>query len=386
MSIMDISLQRMSLGALIIALGRMVDNSIVVADGIAVRLRQNMKRREAAIEAVGQNAFPLLIATIIAVLTFYSIVASRNSTGEYCKSLFTVMAISLLLSWGISVLTTPLQCIDFLSSPKGDQKEEFKSPLFVYGAESRLPVLENELRVAKNALAVLLGTTPDKVDSIVGKPGPIPKAPLTLAVGIPAELLCRRPDVQRALHEAAAQSARIGIATSDLLPRLSISGFIGFESSADTRSTKTGGGGKLFDSKSLTYFFGPDFAWPLLNYGRLINRVRVEYTRFYQAVLDYQNTVLTAFREAEDGLISFVNAHEEVDELEKSVKAAERSTDLARTQYVEGIADYLRVLDTERSRLEEQERLVIAEGKIALSLIATYRALGGGWEPFACKE
>jgi len=132
MSLMDISLQRMSLGALIIALGMMVDNSIVVADGIAVRLRQNMPRRQAAIEAVQQNAFPLLAATLIAILTFYPIYASTQDTGEYCRSLFIVVAISLLLSWLIAILITPLQCIDFLSEPKEGQTKEFNRPLFAY--------------------------------------------------------------------------------------------------------------------------------------------------------------------------------------------------------------------------------------------------------------
>jgi len=126
----------------------------------------------------------------------------------------------------------------------------------LYDSRARLPVLENDLRVTKNALAVLLGLPPDRVDCILTKPGPIPQTPHSLSVGIPAQLLCRRPDVRRAFHVAAAQSARIGIAVSDLLPRLSIRGFIDFESSADTRATSVGGGGNLFESKSLTYFFG----------------------------------------------------------------------------------------------------------------------------------
>jgi len=255
----------------------------------------------------------------------------------------------------------------------------------VYSTRSRLPVLENELCHAKNAMAVLLGTVPNQVDSIIPPSTYIPIAPPEIAVGIPAELLCRRPDVRRALHIAAAQSAQIGIAVSDLLPRFSLTGFIGFESTT-SGSTKTGGGGKFFDSKSLTYNFGPDFAWPILNYGRLINNVRAEYSRFYQAVLSYQNSVLFAFSEAEDGLSAFITSHEEVAELEQSVKAAERSTEVAQTQYVEGIADYTRVLDTDRSRLEEEDRLAIARGKIALSLVTTYKALGGGWEPFNCGE
>lgn len=176
--------------------------------------------------------------------------------------------------------------------------------LFV--TKARLPVVKNDLRQAKNAMAVLLGMLPDQMEALIPPSAQIPAAPPEIAVGVPAELLCRRPDVRRALHVAASQSARIGIAATDLLPRISLTGFIGFESSASTHSTNSGGGGKFFDNKSLTYMFGPEFAWPILNYGRLVNNVRAEYARFYQAVLAYQNTVLTAFREAEDGLSAFI--------------------------------------------------------------------------------
>lgn len=250
----------------------------------------------------------------------------------------------------------------------------------LHSTRSRLPVLENELQLSKNALAVLLGLTPEKVVCLVAEPGKIPSPPPSIAVGIPADLLNRRPDVRRALHLAASQSANIGVAVSELLPRISIAGFIGFESSADTHRTFTGGGGKFFDSRSLTYFFGPGFAWPILNYGRLTNQVRAQQALFNQRVLNYQNTALVAYKEVEDGLSAFIQAHYELAELEISVNAADRATQLARTQYVEGLADYLRVLDTERSKLDEDERKKIAMGKIALALIATYRALGGGWQ------
>ena len=118
MAIFDIDLQRMSLGALIIALGMMVDNAIVVADGIATRVEKGMDRTQAAIEAASQPAWPLLAATIIAVMAFYPIFASTEDAGEYCRTLFTVVAIALLSSWVISMTITPLQCVDMLPAPK----------------------------------------------------------------------------------------------------------------------------------------------------------------------------------------------------------------------------------------------------------------------------
>ncbi len=130
MSLMGLDLQRMSLGALIIALGMMVDNSIVVADGMAVYMRQKKGRMEAALLAAQQNAFPLLAATVIAIMTFYPIFASKEDAGEYCRSLFLVVAISLGLSWFIALFITPLQCVDFLPDPKAEKGDEFQSPFY----------------------------------------------------------------------------------------------------------------------------------------------------------------------------------------------------------------------------------------------------------------
>ena len=118
MAVFGIPLQRMSLGALVIALGMMVDNSIVVADGIVVRMGKGMDPKKAAIEAASQPSMPLLGATVIAVMAFYPIFASLEGAGEYCRTLFTVVGISLMTSWLISMTITPLQCIDMLPEPK----------------------------------------------------------------------------------------------------------------------------------------------------------------------------------------------------------------------------------------------------------------------------
>jgi len=118
MALFKIDLQRMSLGALVIALGMMVDNAIVVADGITTRMQRGMDRVEAAVEGATQPAWPLLGATIVAVMAFYPIFSSTENVGEYCRTLFTVVAISLLVSWVVSVTVTPLQCIDMLPMPK----------------------------------------------------------------------------------------------------------------------------------------------------------------------------------------------------------------------------------------------------------------------------
>ncbi len=123
LAVFGIDLQRMSLGALIIAMGMMVDNAIVVADGVAVRLQKGMDRTQAAIESASQTAWPLLGATIIAVMAFYPIFASTEGAGEYCRTLFTVVAIALLASWVISMTLTPLQCLDMMPTPKSGEAD-----------------------------------------------------------------------------------------------------------------------------------------------------------------------------------------------------------------------------------------------------------------------
>ncbi|MBA3815426.1 MAG: efflux RND transporter permease subunit [Parachlamydiaceae bacterium] len=131
MYFMKIPLERMSLGALIIAMGMMVDNSIVVADGIAVNLRKGMDKYQAALKAAATPALPLLSATFIAVMSFYPIYASEGSTGEYCRTLFVVVAVSLIISWFISLLMTPQQCLWFLDSKKQSaETDEFNTPFF----------------------------------------------------------------------------------------------------------------------------------------------------------------------------------------------------------------------------------------------------------------
>jgi multidrug efflux pump subunit AcrB len=133
MSMMGFDLQRMSLGALVIALGMMVDNSIVVADGYVMLRQQGKSKEDAAIEAAGKPAMPLLGATIVAIMAFYPIGGSTDSTGEYCKSLFLVVGISLIISWLISMTLTPIKCIDMLPDPKAgeDKKDPYGGKLFV---------------------------------------------------------------------------------------------------------------------------------------------------------------------------------------------------------------------------------------------------------------
>lgn len=244
---------------------------------------------------------------------------------------------------------------------------------------ARLPRLHKQMIAFVNALAALVGTTPSEIQPLFEAGGRLPEIAFEeVCIGVPAELLCRRPDLRKAMFDAAAQSARIGIAMADMLPKLSLSGFVGFESSSDTMSTKTGGGGKFFSGNSFTYFGGPIFSWPVLNYGRLVNHVRAERARFEQLVCAYQEKVLIAQEEVESALTLYLDSQIEARSLEKSSRAAERAVELANKQYVEGDADYTRVLNSQEQQLQQQELLVRARADIVRGLIQSYRAVGGG--------
>jgi NodT family efflux transporter outer membrane factor (OMF) lipoprotein len=236
---------------------------------------------------------------------------------------------------------------------------------------SRIPALETQIRQVENTLCVLLGIPPQDLEELLGGARPIPSAPSEVAVGIPADLLRRRPDVRQAERVLAAQSARIGVAKADLLPRFILVGDISF--AAEDLSD-------LFTGDSFESFGGPTFRWAILNYGRIINNVRVQDAEFQALIGDYENTVLRAQADVEDAIAGFLGSRQQVEYLGRSVDSAARAVELADLQYREGAVDYTRVLNTQQSLLIAQELLVDNRGDVALQLTALYKALGGGWE------
>lgn len=238
--------------------------------------------------------------------------------------------------------------------------------------ESTIPPLAISLRQASDRLCVLLGQSPRDLMLCLSE-APIPATPAELAVGIPAELLQRRPDVRRALRDAAAQSAQIGVAEADFYPQIGVTGFIGYAAS-DIR--------RLFEQDSFLGFILPNFQWKILNYGRILNNVRAQNSLLQQKVFQYQQTVLNAGREVEDALVGFLQYQLQARSLEASAKAAGRSVELVQAQYRAGKVDFNRVFTTQTQLVAQQDQLATARGNIALSLIGVYRALGGGWQAF----
>jgi NodT family efflux transporter outer membrane factor (OMF) lipoprotein len=238
--------------------------------------------------------------------------------------------------------------------------------------ESSIPPFVVGRRQAGDALCILLGMPPDDLAKRLAA-APIPRAPAEVAVGIPADLLRRRPDIRQAEQEVAAQCARIGIAEADFYPRFTISGFLGVTANELSQ---------LFTPGSYTGFVAPIIQWDILNYGRLLNNVRAQDAKFQATLFHYQQTALTAQREVEDSLIGFLQAQRQADSLAQGVSETARAVDLVKEQFAAGLTDFNRVYNTESLLVTQQDQLAQTQGNIAANLVGVYRALGGGWEFF----
>lgn len=233
-----------------------------------------------------------------------------------------------------------------------------------------IPELEISLREANDRLCILLGLPLQNLGARLGR-APIPTAPASVAVGIPADLLRRRPDVRRAEREAAAQCAQIGIAESDWYPAISLNSTWGW--SAQYMKD-------LFAYGSFRGSVGPSFQWELLNYFRILNNVRLQDAKYQALIAAYQQTALKANGEVEDGLVRFTKAQDETRFAKQSADAEYEAVKEAMTQYTNGLVDYNRVAVIQEQLVDRQNQLAQAQGNIALGLVQVYRAIGGGWQ------
>jgi NodT family efflux transporter outer membrane factor (OMF) lipoprotein len=237
--------------------------------------------------------------------------------------------------------------------------------------EAGIPELEIALRQSTNQLCILLGIPMEELRARLG-PGDIPRAPPEVVVGIPADLLRRRPDVRRAERQAAAQSAQIGVAESLLYPHFFLRGTLDYQAAHFK---------DLFNAKALSGNIGPTFQWDILNYGRLLNNVRLQDARFQELVAAYQQSVLNADKETEDGLVTFLRAHERTRLQRDATEAGLAAVKAIQQLWKDGLlTDYTRVAQLLQNLVLLQDTLAVAEGEIGLGLIQVYRALGGGWQ------
>lgn len=240
----------------------------------------------------------------------------------------------------------------------------------VTSTEAAIPELEITLLQTRNALCTLLGIPPEELLKKLG-PGDIPKAPPEAAMGIPADLLRRRPDVREAERQAAAQSAQIGVAESDFYPAISLNGTITY--SAEKFKD-------LFNSKAYGGTAGPSFHWDILNYGRIFSNVQLQDARFQELIAAYQQAVLNAQQDVENGVATFLKGQEHTRLQSQSVDYSARAVSLINTLFEGGLVDIIQVTQLQLILVQSQDVLAQAQGEIPTGLIQIYRALGGGWE------
>jgi NodT family efflux transporter outer membrane factor (OMF) lipoprotein len=236
---------------------------------------------------------------------------------------------------------------------------------------SEIPLLESQRIQATHRLGVLLGGEPASLRQELLAAGAIPAPPPEVPVGLPSELLRRRPDLRRAERELAAATARIGVATADLYPKFSLTGFFALESINASDFVKWG---------SRAWSVGPTIQWSIFQGGRIRARIEVENARQEQAAIVYERSILVALEEVEDALIAYAKEQAHRAELSDAVKANAKAVDLANQRYGQGLVDFLNVLDAQRSLYLSQDALVQSERRISEHLVALYKALGGGWE------
>jgi NodT family efflux transporter outer membrane factor (OMF) lipoprotein len=247
-----------------------------------------------------------------------------------------------------------------------------QAELNVARTASFIPALREALAAAVNRTSVLLGVYPSQLHAELREPGPIPLPEVEVAVGLPANLLRQRPDLRSAERQLASQSARIGVATADLYPRLALLGSFSF----DAGSTAS-----WFTNGAQAWSFGPQLRWNLFDGGRIRSNVRAQEALTRQALVRYEQTVLLAVEEVENSLAGYAQERERAEELRRAVVAAEQAVELVGVLYRTGLVDFLNVLDSERSLFEQQDQLLESEGRVAKNLVRVYRALGGGWTP-----
>ena len=237
--------------------------------------------------------------------------------------------------------------------------------------ESTIPLFESSARAAIYSLGVLLGREPAALEKDLAKAAPIPPTPLAIPVGLPSELLRRRPDIRRAEAQLHAATARIGVAVADLFPKFNLAGTFGL-SASDV--------GRLDKWTSNFWSWGPSVTWPIFAGGRIYFNIKVQDALTEQALLTYEKTVLTALKDVETALVAYAKQQETRKSLSAAVVNNRIAVDLAMQLYMAGKSDFLNVLIAQRALFTSEDALAQSTATVDTNLIALYKALGGGWE------
>jgi multidrug efflux system outer membrane protein len=275
-----------------------------------------------------------------------------------------------LASQGETLRLTELR----LDAGRGTQLDVARARALAENTAAGVPALQTAIELTAFRLATLTAQTPRAVLSELQAPAPLPGLPVTdlaaLPLGTPQAWLARRPDIAQAERSLAAATADIGVATSELFPRVSLSGLLGLNAATL---------GKLGNSDSAIYSLGAGVSWTPLDFGLLRSRIRATEARAQQSLASYEQTIALALEETEGALSSYNRNAQRAARLAQAARSAEEAAELARLRFDAGYTDFLAVLDAEREVLLNRDQLVQAQTGTATALVGVYRALGGGW-------
>jgi outer membrane protein, multidrug efflux system len=238
--------------------------------------------------------------------------------------------------------------------------------------ESRVPLLESSSRLAMHQLAILLGREPGALLEMLAEPAPIPVGPESAPVGLPSDLLKRRPDIRRAERELAASTARIGEAKADLFPKFALVGAIGYQS-MDIRD--------ITNPASRFWSYGPSVKWPVFDAGRIRAGIAVQDARQEQSLIRYEQTVLAALKDVEDALVAHAKERSSREARILAEQANDRAYQIASELYAQGLKDFLNVLISQLALYTAQDALAVSDQAVATFMVSLFKALGGGWNP-----
>ena len=253
----------------------------------------------------------------------------------------------------------------------GSRLEVAQAEALLATTESQIPPLETTVKQSIYQLGVLLGLEPEALLQELSPPGPLPPEPPSVPVGLPSDLLRRRPDIRRAERQLAAATAQIGVAVADLFPKLSLTGAYGYE------STKTS---NLFSSGSQYWSGGPSLSLPLFHGGQIRGNIQVQTALQKQALATYENTVLLALQDVENSIVDYAEAQAARAALARAVSSSREATRISQDLYEKGLTDFLNVLQGESALYQTEDRLIQNDQQALTSLVALFKALGGGWE------
>jgi len=246
---------------------------------------------------------------------------------------------------------------------------------------SQIPDLYTGLEEAMNRIAVLLGEPPGEVHEELNQIKPIPVLPVNIAIGVPADMIRRRPDVRKAERQLAAQTARVGVATAELYPKFTLSGSIGLEA---VSFHKLANNSTTANNWALSG--GPRISWAIFDAGAIRQNIRVQSALQEQSLIEYESAILNAIEEVENALVAYTNEQYKNNNLKNAAEAAQKAAQLAQQKYEAGLTDFSDVLEAQRSQLSFESQLVQSDGVVTSNLIRLYKVLGGGWSSLADED